>query len=50
MALEGARVVARCYTRGISLQHCGGGARRDELTAAMSPEQREVGEVERECE
>jgi hypothetical protein len=49
-ALEGAGVVARCYARGIALQHCGGRAGRDELAAAMSPEQSEVGEVERECE
>jgi hypothetical protein len=28
----------------------GGGARRDELAAAMSPEQSEVGEGERKCE
>jgi hypothetical protein len=43
-ALEGAGVVARCYAGEIALQYCGGGAGRDELAAAMSPEQSEVGE------
>jgi hypothetical protein len=48
--LEGDGVVARCYAKGIALQHRGGGAGRDELAAAMSSEQSEVGEGERECE
>jgi hypothetical protein len=35
-ALEGARVVARCYARGIALQHCGGRAGHDAIVAACS--------------
>jgi hypothetical protein len=42
-ALEGAGVVARCYARGIALQHYGGGAGRDAVVAACSAMAREGG-------
>jgi hypothetical protein len=42
-ALEGARVVARCYPRGIALQHCSGGAGHDAVIAECSVVAREGG-------